>query len=246
MRPVALRRAHVALDTARWLSQRVNTIVIKMSKCREPMSGTRAGSVSDVSASDGDVMICVATTGSSQVCAVLGMPNGSPSCICTNRARLRKREELVPAIATVIAERSRAHGRAFRRGRRAVRAGQHVARAMALEQFAASDMLGPPLAGGATLDRLADLVRRKRGTRMRSRRSSVPTTRRSPFHQLAPEKIHDTFVRRQCLFALCARAGRRRRSSRRANARSGSHCSLRRCDGNLFYAMDLGYFKNRP
>jgi len=27
----------------------------------------------------------------------------------TNRARLRKREELVPAIATVIAERSRAH-----------------------------------------------------------------------------------------------------------------------------------------
>jgi formyl-CoA transferase len=143
-------------DTALgWLSQRVNTIVNQdVEMRREPMSG-HSGLVpyQTFSASDGDVMICVGNDRLfAKFCAVLGHAEwiANPA-FATNRARLRKREELVPAIATVIAERSRAHWTEHFGAAGVPCAPVNTLReAMALEQFAASDMLGPPLAGGAT------------------------------------------------------------------------------------------------
>jgi formyl-CoA transferase len=138
-------------DTALgWLSQRVNTLVNEgVEMRREPMSG-HSGLVpyQTFPASDGDIMVCVGNDRLfAKFCAVVDRPDwiANPA-YATNRARLTNRETLVPLIAALIAQRPRA---AWIDGMRAVgvpcAAVNTLPEAVALEQFAASAMLSPPL-----------------------------------------------------------------------------------------------------
>ena len=142
-------------DTALgWLSQRVNALVNEgVEMRREPQSG-HSGLVpyQVFAAADGDVMVCVGNDRLfAKFCDVLGRPEWvSDTRFATNRARLTHREELVPMIGAVIAQRARTEW-----CERLVALGVPCApvntlrEAVALEQFAASQMLGPSLADGA-------------------------------------------------------------------------------------------------
>jgi formyl-CoA transferase len=142
-------------DTAvGWLSQRVNTLVNQgVEMRREPQSG-HSGLVpyQVFTAADGDLMVCVGNDRLfAKFCDILGRPEWiSDPAFATNRARLTNRDQLVPLIAAEIVRNARTDWcEAF------VAAGVPCApvnslrEAVALEQFAASEMLGPPLAGGA-------------------------------------------------------------------------------------------------
>ena len=142
-------------DTALgWLSQRVNTLVNEgVEMRREPQSG-HSGLVpyQAFSASDGDVMICV---GNDRLfvkfCEVLGYPEWiADPRFATNRARLTNRDALVPQIAATIAQRIRIDWCELLGAVGVPCAPVNTLReSVALEQFRASEMLGPPLAGGA-------------------------------------------------------------------------------------------------
>jgi formyl-CoA transferase len=142
-------------DTALgWLSQRINTLVNEgVELPREPMSG-HSGLVpyQTFAAADGDVMICVGNDRLfARFCSVVDRPEWiADERFATNRARLANRPLLVPLIAAVIAQASRDEWCA-RFGRAGVPCApvNTLPEAVALEQFTASDMLGPELAGGA-------------------------------------------------------------------------------------------------
>jgi formyl-CoA transferase len=142
-------------DTAiGWLSQRVNTLVnVGVEMRREPQSG-HSGLVpyQVFTAADGDLMVCVGNDRLfAKFCEILGRPEWiTDPAFATNRARLTNRDRLVPLIAAEIVRNARTDWcESF------VAAGVPCApvnslrEAVALEQFAASEMLGPPLAGGA-------------------------------------------------------------------------------------------------
>jgi len=137
-----------------WLSQRVNSLVNQgIELPRERMSG-HSGLVpyQTFSAADGDIFIAVGNDRLyRRFCTLLGHPEWiDDPAFATNRARLTNRERLVPLMAAAIAE----HPRDYWCDRLGA-AGVPCARvntlreAVALEQFAASDMLSPPLADGA-------------------------------------------------------------------------------------------------
>ena len=142
-------------DTALgWLSQRVNTLVNEgVEMRREPHSG-HSGLVpyQIFSAADGDVMICV---GNDRLFAkfadVIGRPEWiSDPLFATNRARLANRERLVPMIAALIAEHIRTDWcESFGAAGVPCAPVNTLRESVALEQFRASEMLGPPLADGA-------------------------------------------------------------------------------------------------
>jgi formyl-CoA transferase len=137
-----------------WLSQRINTLVNEgVEMRREPMSG-HSGLVpyQTFPAADGDLMICVGNDRLfARFCSVIERPEWiSDPRFATNRARLTNRDELVPLIAEAIAQSSRERWCEY-----FLRAGVPCApvntlpEAVALEQFTATGMLGPELAGGA-------------------------------------------------------------------------------------------------
>jgi formyl-CoA transferase len=142
-------------DTALgWLSQRVNTLVNEdVEMRREPQSG-HSGLVpyQTFSAADGDVMICVGNDRLyAKFCDVLGHPEWiADPLFATNRARLTNRDLLVPQIAAAIAQRIRIDWCDMLGAAGVPCAPVNTLReSVALEQFRASEMLGPPLAGGA-------------------------------------------------------------------------------------------------
>ena len=142
-------------DTAfGWLSQRVNTLVNEgVEMRREPQSG-HSGLVpyQVFSAADGDVMVCVGNDRLfAKFCDVLARPEWiSDPHFATNRARLTNRDELVPLIAAVIAQRTRvAWCESLGAAGVPCAPVNTLPESIALEQFRASDMLGPPLADGA-------------------------------------------------------------------------------------------------
>lgn len=142
-------------DTALgWLSQRVNALVNEgVELPREPMSG-HPGLVpyQSFAGSDGDFFVCVGNDRLfEKFCTVLGRPEWiEDPAFATNRARLRNRQRLVPMIAALFASETRGVW-----VERLHAAGvpcapvNSVREAVAMEQFAASGMLSPPLAGGA-------------------------------------------------------------------------------------------------
>jgi formyl-CoA transferase len=136
-----------------WLSQRLNTLINENVELRrEPHSG-HSGLVpyQTFAASDGDVMICVGNDRLfAKFCTVLERTAWIDDVrFATNRARLANRETLVPLIAEAIAMLPRGH---WIDGM--VAAGVPCApvntlrEAVAIEQFAASGMLSPPLGDG--------------------------------------------------------------------------------------------------
>jgi formyl-CoA transferase len=142
-------------DTAvGWLSQRINTLVNEgVELPREPMSG-HSGLVpyQTFAATDGDVMICVGNDRLfARFCGVVDRPEWiADARFSTNRARLAHRSVLVPLIAERISTAPREHWcEHFRRAGVPCARVNTLREAVALEQFAASDMLGPPLADGA-------------------------------------------------------------------------------------------------
>jgi formyl-CoA transferase len=142
-------------DTAMgWLAQRVDPLVNQdIELPRESMSG-HSGLVpyQTFPATDGDFMVCVGNDRLwAKFCTVLEKPEwiGDPR-FADNRARLANRSLLVPLIAEVFRHRPRAHWTSRLNGAGVPCAPVNTLReAVALEQFGASDMLGPPLAGGA-------------------------------------------------------------------------------------------------
>jgi formyl-CoA transferase len=140
-------------DTALgWLSQRVNALVNEgVELPREPMSG-HSGLVpyQQFAAADGNFFVCVGNDRLfAKFCAVLGHDEWSADpAFATNRARLTNRDRLVPLIAAVFAGRPRAEWLQRLRAAGVPCAEVNTLReAVALEQFAASEMLSPPLAG---------------------------------------------------------------------------------------------------
>jgi formyl-CoA transferase len=150
-------------DTALgWLSQRVNTLVNEGHEMRrEPMSG-HSGLVpyQTFTASDGDVMVCVGNDRLfAKFCAVAERPEWiADPAFATNRARLMNRDVLVPLIVALMVQRPRAH---WVDGLRAVGVPcapvNTLREAVALEQFAASEMLSEPLGDGPRQMRLIAL-----------------------------------------------------------------------------------------
>jgi len=161
-------------DTAQgWLSQRINTLVNEgVELPRQPMSG-HAGLVpyQTFPAADGDVMICVGNDRLfARFCGVLERPEwiADPQ-FATNRARLTHRAVLVPLIAAAIAAAPRRHWvDGFHRAGVPCAPVNTLPEAIALEQFATSEMLGPPLDDRATrlvgLPIMFDGVRRHAST----------------------------------------------------------------------------------
>jgi formyl-CoA transferase len=142
-------------DTAMgWLSQRVNTLVNEgVEMRREPQSG-HSGLVpyQVFSAADGDLMVCVGNDRLfAKFCDVLGRPEWiADPRFATNRARLTNRERLVSMIAGTIAQRIRIDWCELFGAAGVPCAPVNTLReSVALDQFAASEMLGPPLAEGA-------------------------------------------------------------------------------------------------
>jgi formyl-CoA transferase len=142
-------------DTALgWLSQRVNALVNEgVELPREPMSG-HSGLVpyQQFAAADGNFFVCVGNDRLfAKFCGVLGHDEWSAEeAFATNRARLTNRDRLVPLIAAVFAGRPRAEWLERLRATGVPCAEVNTLReAVALEQFAASEMLSPPLAGEA-------------------------------------------------------------------------------------------------
>jgi formyl-CoA transferase len=142
-------------DTALgWLSQRVNAFVNEgVELRREPMSG-HVGLVpyQQFSASDGDFFVCVGNDRLfGKFCTVIGREEWiADPTFATNRARLTNRDLLVPQIADVLAGDTRAAwvGRLRAAGVPCAEVNT-IREAVALEQFAASEMLSPPLGGEA-------------------------------------------------------------------------------------------------
>jgi formyl-CoA transferase len=137
-----------------WLSQRINTFVNEgVELPREAMSG-HSGLVpyQAFSAADGEVFICVGNDRLfGKFCSTLGHPEWiADPAFATNRARLTNRACLVPLIASALAEQSRDYWCAHL-GAAGVPCApvNTLPEALALEQFAASDMLSPPLGEGA-------------------------------------------------------------------------------------------------
>jgi formyl-CoA transferase len=142
-------------DTALgWLSQRVNAFVNEgVELRREPMSG-HVGLVpyQQFEASDGQFFVCVGNDRLyAKFCAVLGHDEWTTDpAFAMNRARLTNRDRLVPLIAAVFATGARAHWVERLRAAGVPCAEVNTIReAVALEQFAASEMLSPPLHSGA-------------------------------------------------------------------------------------------------
>jgi formyl-CoA transferase len=137
-----------------WLSQRMNALINQgVEMRREPQSG-HSGLVpyQVFSAADGDVMVCVGNDRLfAKFCDVLGRPEWiADPLFATNRARLTNRERLVPLIAAVIITRIRTAWCELLGAAGVPCAPVNTLReSVALEQFRASEMLGPPLAGGA-------------------------------------------------------------------------------------------------
>jgi formyl-CoA transferase len=143
-------------DTALgWLSQRVNSLINEgVEMRREPQSG-HSGLVpyQVFAAADGDVMVCVGNDRLfAKFCVVLGRPEWiADPLFATNRARLTNREQLVPLIAAVITTRIREDWCESLGAVGVPCAPVNTLReSVALEQFRASKMLGPPLADGVT------------------------------------------------------------------------------------------------
>jgi formyl-CoA transferase len=142
-------------DTAMgWLSQRVNAFVNEgVELRREPMSG-HVGLVpyQQFAASDGNFFVCVGNDRLfAKFCAVVERPEWvGDARFATNRARLTHRETLVPLIAEIFARATRAAWVGKLRAAGVPCAEVNTIReAVGLEQFAASEMLSPPLGGGA-------------------------------------------------------------------------------------------------
>jgi formyl-CoA transferase len=97
-------------------------------------------------------MICVGNDRLfAKFCEVLGRPDWiADPAFATNRARLANRDTLVPQIAAAIAQRIRIDWCDMFGAAGVPCAPVNTLReSIALEQFRASEMLGPPLAGGA-------------------------------------------------------------------------------------------------
>jgi formyl-CoA transferase len=137
-----------------WLSQRVNAFVNEgVELRREPMSG-HVGLVpyQQFAASDGNFFVCVGNDRLfAKFCAVVDRADWiADPRFATNRARLTHRDTIVPAIAEIFAGDSRAAWVVQLRAAGVPCAEVNTIReAVGLEQFAASEMLSPPLAGGA-------------------------------------------------------------------------------------------------
>jgi formyl-CoA transferase len=120
---------------------------------REPQSG-HSGLVpyQIFATADGDLMVCVGNDRLfAKFCEILERPEWvtDPS-FATNRARLANRDRLVPLIAAEFVHRSRADWcESFAVAGVPCAPVNSLREAVALEQFAASEMLGPPLADGA-------------------------------------------------------------------------------------------------
>jgi formyl-CoA transferase len=144
------------LETALgWMSQRINTYINEgVELRREPMSG-HAGLVpyQSFSAADGDVFICVGNDRLfAKFCAVIGRDAWiTDPQFATNRARLANRDVIVPRIAAILREAPRDTWIERLRAAGVPCAPVNAVRdVVALDQFAAVDMLSPELEGGPT------------------------------------------------------------------------------------------------
>jgi formyl-CoA transferase len=140
-------------DTAMsWMAQRLDAYVNQGTELpRSPMSAV-GGIVpfQQFAASDAALFICVASEGLwSKFCTALERPEwvADPD-FANNRARAAHRERLIPLIAGVLVEHTRDHWLERLRAAGVPCAPVNtVPEVVALEQFQASDMLGPPLGG---------------------------------------------------------------------------------------------------
>jgi crotonobetainyl-CoA:carnitine CoA-transferase CaiB-like acyl-CoA transferase len=137
-----------------WLSQRINTLVNEGVDVPRQSMSAHPGLVpyQTFSAADGTVMVCVGNDRLyRKFCTALEHPEWiEDPAYATNRARLANRDALVPLIAAAMALRPRAEW-----AERLCAVGVPSApvntlrEAVALDQFAASGMLSPPLGEGA-------------------------------------------------------------------------------------------------
>jgi formyl-CoA transferase len=140
-------------DTAMtWMAQRLDAYVNQGAETpRSPMSAV-GGIVpfQQFAASDAALFICVASEGLyAKFCAALEHPEwiADPD-FAVNRARAKNRERFVALVAAVIARQTRDHWLERLRAAAVPCAPVNtVPEVVALEQFQASDMLSPPLAG---------------------------------------------------------------------------------------------------
>lgn len=140
-------------DTAlTWMAGRLDAYVNQgVQTPRSPMSAV-GGIVpfQQFAAADADLFICVASERLySKFCVALEHPEWlTDPDFADNRARAKNRTRFVSLLSAVLAERSRDHWLERLRGAGVPCAPVNtVPEVVALEQFAASDMLGPPIGG---------------------------------------------------------------------------------------------------